>query len=156
MIELKNVKSFLGMEGHGFNAGLYFNGQKVALVIDDASGGPIMYQWQGKTSEHRAANEKAVVQFVDALPPEALPADAADWERDLHSDGHRKLDLDDHVSRLVDAFENDKRLTRLRKTAVVFKTGTCKPGEMFTIKHKGDPERMKKAVLVRHPDAVFL
>jgi len=43
-VEMKNVKTFRGREGEGFNATLYINGQKSAFVFDDASGGPYNYE----------------------------------------------------------------------------------------------------------------
>jgi hypothetical protein len=45
---VKNVKSFLGQEGPGFNATLYKDGVSVAAIIDDASGGPVIFQWHNK------------------------------------------------------------------------------------------------------------
>jgi len=39
--EVKNVKTFLGREGQGFNATIYRNGKKVGFAIDDASGGMV-------------------------------------------------------------------------------------------------------------------
>jgi len=42
---VKNVKTFRGMEGEGYNATLYRDGKKVCEVIDDASGGEVNFQW---------------------------------------------------------------------------------------------------------------
>jgi hypothetical protein len=42
---VRNVKTFTGMEGPGFNATLCRDGKPVAMVIDDASGGCFDFQW---------------------------------------------------------------------------------------------------------------
>jgi hypothetical protein len=43
---VKGIKSFLGREGYGFNATLYRDGKAVAFVRDDASGGPVDFEWK--------------------------------------------------------------------------------------------------------------
>jgi hypothetical protein len=45
MYSVKNVKSFEGREGIGYNATLYRGTKRVAKVIDDASGGPVQFNW---------------------------------------------------------------------------------------------------------------
>lgn len=42
-IELKNVKTFRGMEGHGLNATIYIDGIKTAFIMDAADGGEPQY-----------------------------------------------------------------------------------------------------------------
>jgi hypothetical protein len=39
------LKTFIGMEGHGFNVDLLLDGKKVAFVRDDADGGPLAFEW---------------------------------------------------------------------------------------------------------------
>ena len=50
---VRNVKQFRGREGHGFNATLYRDNVKVALVMDAANGGEYRFEWvdyrRGKT-----------------------------------------------------------------------------------------------------------
>lgn len=43
---VKNLKTFTGMEGSGYNATLYRDGKAVAAIIDDASGGPLIVDWK--------------------------------------------------------------------------------------------------------------
>lgn len=43
---VKGIKTFIGMEGEGFNATLCRDGKPVAFVIDDASGGMMDFQWR--------------------------------------------------------------------------------------------------------------
>jgi hypothetical protein len=44
-ITVSSIKTFTGMEGSGYNAILHLDGKKVAQVIDDATGGPLMLNW---------------------------------------------------------------------------------------------------------------
>ena len=37
--EIKGLKTFMGMEGYGVNASLYYKGKKIAFIIDDGNGG---------------------------------------------------------------------------------------------------------------------
>ncbi len=46
---LKGIKTFIGREGDGFNATLYFKGKKVAFAYDDASGGEVRIDWVDKS-----------------------------------------------------------------------------------------------------------
>lgn len=43
---VKGIKTFIGMEGHGYNATLYRDGKAVAFAIDDASGGDLQIEWK--------------------------------------------------------------------------------------------------------------
>lgn len=47
---VKGIKTFRGMEGEGYNASLYRDGKRVAEVVDDASGGPLMIEWKDRAS----------------------------------------------------------------------------------------------------------
>lgn len=155
-LSVKAVKGFMGLEGRGFNATLYADDVKVAHVIDDASGGQIHFDWNGATAEVRKQNENAVASFIAALPPEALPADAEDWEKSLYPDGFRKIGLDEYVSKLVDDFENAKRMNSQKKTSVLYTTPGCKAGQYFTVKHRGNVEATIAWVRNKHPDCTFL
>lgn len=48
---VKAIKTFIGMEGHGFNADLYLNNNKIAFVYDDASGGEIHFEFKTPNQE---------------------------------------------------------------------------------------------------------
>lgn len=49
---ISGVKTFVGREGHGYNAHLLCNGVKVAFLIDDANGGPLNIQWLDYAAPH--------------------------------------------------------------------------------------------------------
>lgn len=62
-LKVKNVVSFIGREGYGFNADLYVNNIKSAFVRDMADGGQTVFEWFDDT-------QKAFLNsFVDSLPP---------------------------------------------------------------------------------------
>ena len=156
MLKVKNVKSFVGMEGLGFNATLYLNDKRVAFVIDEGNGGEFHYQWEGKTPEQRRENSNAVTAVIEALPPEKIAEDAEEWEKSLYPNGFRKIEIDEHVAGLVEDYENTKKLDRQKKTAVPFKTKDSKPGQYYVIKHMGKVEETKAHILKRYPGAEFL
>ena len=155
-MEVKNTKSFVGQEGHGFNADLYLGRVKLAFVIDDASGGPVDFQWYGKTREEQDANKEKALAYVKALPPIPLPANAEEWERSLYPGGFRTQDLEWLVSDLVDDALHAKRLARLKQQSVLFRLPGQPEGEFIKVKHGGDPDGMRARVATKHPDASFL
>jgi hypothetical protein len=42
-LTVKNVKTFTGREGIGFNCDLYLDGKQIAQVLNDAGGGMFYY-----------------------------------------------------------------------------------------------------------------
>ena len=111
-LAVKNVKSFIGMEGHGFNATLYADGVKVAFVIDDANGGCYHFQW--------FTNEKQVMAYIASIPATPLEPDAEAWERELYPNG-RTHDIESIVGRLVDDYLNNKRFAAMSKKKTLYR-----------------------------------
>ena len=68
-LEVKNIKTFKGMDGVGLNATLYFDGKRVCEVIDEGSGGEPYYRWAGATHAEADATEKKVEAYVSTLTP---------------------------------------------------------------------------------------
>ena len=50
-LELKAVKTFLGSDGYGLNANLYFNGKKVAFVLYEGKGEELEVTFTDKSNE---------------------------------------------------------------------------------------------------------
>ena len=46
MYSVKKVKTFRGMEGHGYNADLYRDGKKIAFVMEEGCGGEPTFEWE--------------------------------------------------------------------------------------------------------------
>lgn len=113
---VKGVKSFRGMEGYGFNAVLYRDGKKIALVIDEGNGGSMIFEW---TSGPRWDNfeTKSLQEYAKSLPP--LPADPA-W-----GTGAEPLPMNDEllVAELVSEFEFQQKTRRQLKKKTLFQVG---------------------------------
>lgn len=149
-LTIKGVTTFIGREGHGFNATLYMNGVKVAFVFDDASGGCIDYQWASPSAQ------LGVEKYVETLPPTPCPLDAEAWEKTLYPGGFRKVTLDDVMDDLINNHAYQKQLARHKKTCVCFTTGESKPRTYFTIKHQGESDKALRHIMTKYPDAVIL
>ena len=54
-------RTFIGREGPGYNGALHRDGRKVADLIDDASGGPVMIYYCGDAAAQRTALEAAAI-----------------------------------------------------------------------------------------------
>ena len=102
VLTVKNVKSFMGTEGHGFNATLYVDGVRTAFVIDSAHGGP--FDWQ-------ILNEK-MYKFFSAFVLSHPP---------ILEDGLTlKKDEDWIMSDLVADYELNRDMKRLCKKQTLF------------------------------------
>lgn len=106
---LKNVKNFEGMEGYGFNASLYHGTKRIAKVIDDASGGEIMFYWEGKTRAARDANEAMFGAYVATLPPHQFEGTLL------------KVTMGMAVADMLVVIEENKILKRHCRTKIVFR-----------------------------------
>lgn len=51
MYEVKNVKSFIGRESHGFACSVYKDGKKIGEALEPGDGGPMDYRWTERISE---------------------------------------------------------------------------------------------------------
>lgn len=104
---VRNVKTFRGMEGEGFNATLYREGRRIAFVIDDASGGDIQIQWTNRCT--RDVEEKPLLDFLKTLPKEK-------WE-----DQEYDVTPDVFIATLVDQSQIEKRLKQLFEKKTLFR-----------------------------------
>lgn len=59
--QIKNLKTFRGVEGNGFNATLYLGQKRLGSIVDDASGGPVIF-------EISDADKKALDDYAQSLP----------------------------------------------------------------------------------------
>jgi len=82
---VKNIKSFMGTDGPGFNATLYRGKKRVATLIDSGCGGEVNIQWldweeedveienkvRGKVYKFRGTpEEKNLYDHINSLPNE--------------------------------------------------------------------------------------
>lgn len=122
---VSGIKTFRGHEGDGFNANLLKDGKKVALVMDDASGGESRFEWV----DYKAP--RVAVPWVNyqgnPFTLECTPEEASLYEhiRGKHwsFDGEDRGQIDPalFVSELVDSYETSKKLKKWCKTQTVFR-----------------------------------
>ena len=147
MLTIKKLKLFQGMEGEGFNLDLYLNGKKIAFVMDGGNGGVFNYDFISPA----AATE--FVGIVNAMPP--IPIKDESW-RDIYPDGLIPVTIDMAVDELINDHQHQKKLTKMRKTHILFTTPECAEKDFVSVKQNGDIEQYKKLILKKHPDAVFI
>jgi len=153
---VKGVKSFIGNEGHGFNATLYRDGKAVAFVYDDASGGPVAFEWKDRdgglveveTRTHDGRpwtvkmthEERAYHTFVSAMPKQSFEGMELDVTMDIH------------VSDLVNDALLLKDVARMTKGKVAFIKAD---GKLYTAKCEPHAENIA-AIKAKHVGCVVL
>lgn len=131
---VQGVKSFIGREGHGFNATLTHNGRKVAFVQDMADGGMYRYDWLAKDRAQANTDAQAFGAFIKTLPQVDLSGHfASPTGANMLVDA----DGDTFLAQLVERYENAARFRRLLKTRLVLLTEN---GNIRTSKTKPVPE----------------
>ncbi len=163
------IKTFNGMEGSGFNANLLRDGKKVAEVIDDASGGPLMIHWADDKSkpvkcECRDYKDEMVERYM--TPEEAklnayilsLPAAPAGF---VGADGKEvvmfpndEMFIGDLVNDVLTRRSVERRLKGLLKNKIVYIDG----GSLYTSKAL-TPAQMAPALVTfktKKPDYIYL
>lgn len=107
VVTIKNLKSFRGMEGYGFNADIYVNGVKSMFAMDGGNGGQIDYE----VVKGQEANVQLVKDYVKSISKRGDDSD---------------MELDIYIAGKVDEFENlklkaknEKKLAKLMAEAIV-------------------------------------
>ena len=126
--EVKNLKTFNGRDGGGFEATLYKDGKRIATVFNDGCGGCTRYHFIDGDMEH------SVIKELQALAV-TLNAEYADYV-----EAH-----DIYIDHLIDCKENNK----LAKNAVLFRKDASIIYEMIQAKNTTE-----EAVRAKHPLAV--
>ena len=148
MLTIKKLKLFQGMEGEGFNLDLYLDGKKIAFVMDDGHGGVYDYDFVSEAAAQQLAD------IVNAMPP--TPAGDEEWAKKLYPDGLIPMNIDMVMDELINDHQHQKKLTKMRKTHILFTTPHCTEKDFMSVKQNGDIERYKALILKKHPDAVFI
>lgn len=116
---VRNITSFRGREGYGFNATLYAGDRRVAVVYDDASGGMYRYEWLAKDRAQQALDAAAFTAAAKAQPPIDLGPEVVNGAGVLID-----CDPDTYMARLVDEAETAKKVRALLKRRVLLLDGT--------------------------------
>jgi hypothetical protein len=163
--EVKGIKTFRGMEGGGYNATLYRSGKRVAAVIDDASGGPLMVDWADwkkpriavKTSKYggkykatvqMTPEEKALHDYASSLPP--LKSSIVS---DEEPDGIvMEMDSELFIEELVNQALLLRDLQKLTRGKLAFEVD----GKVYTMATRGNEAGAREHLKRRHPSAKLL
>lgn len=157
--KVKGVKTFSGMEGRGFNASLYRDNKRVAFVIDDASGGSIMFEWLDREKPKvniEVVDERGKKQSFEVTPEQKI---LYDYTKTLHPvessyfpDG-LPMDQDLFVGEIVGEYLEEKQLKRWCKNKIVTITRGCKKDEYVTFKVPYNEEN-KRVILEKNDDII--
>lgn len=131
---VKGIKKFRGMEGYGFNADLYRDGKKVALVMDEATGGGLRFEWKQN----------------DRIEEALLIAHCATLPNVTYFNTSMKMSPDLFVDELVNDVEVERAFARvIKKTTFVINN---------TIRYMTRPRETRDdaIVMAKHPGAVIL
>ena len=133
-LEIKNLKTWQGVEGIGFQASLYADGKRVAVATDDAWGAEYRYDVlnQDKFAE--------VQEYVKTLP-------AKEWHGITIEPS-----LDGIMDDLINEYEKNKEFKKLCKKKIVLITSDCGENEYRTVNVPPTPAYIK-AVKEKYPDA---
>jgi len=145
---VKNVKTFRGHDGDGFNATLYRDGKKIALVDDDARGGEFRYEWLDRDADKvditvKGYNGKDFTR--KGTPEEKMFSDLA-HSQTFQMNGMKEpmtKNMDIVVDELINAHLEEKQLKRWCRTKTVVRLKGAKKGSYATYASKYD-ERMKQ------------
>jgi hypothetical protein len=138
---VKNIKSFTGMEGRGYNATLYNGQRKIAGLIDDASGGPLIIR----------LTDQAEAEILDAYI-QTLPDHVCNFlDPETGQPAVIKYSMELFLDDLVNLTEQVNKIKKSIKKRILF----IQDGELYSI--NVDPsEKNKDIALKRHHNAILL
>jgi hypothetical protein len=152
---VKNIKSFKGMEGLGFNASLYRDDKKVAFVVDSAQGGCLDFEWvdsQEPAVNINITNRDGLHHTYKGTPEEKILAEYVNSLPKIKFFGKGlKVDSDMFVTKLVEDSENEKRLKRMCRTKTLVRTKECKDEEYYSYNTPFTP-KTKEFITNEHGD----
>lgn len=143
---VKNVKSFIGREGHGFNANLYRGKKKIAFTYDDASGGEIRVDWvEGGYSGGEEG--QLLKEYISTLP-----------ELENEWEPNRPIPVDEQifVSDCVAKWQLDRDIRKMRKqcqTKTFFRISNQEKGK-YSFYKSPCTERLRQIIRERHGEDV--
>jgi len=145
---VKNVKSFRGHDGYGFNANLYRGNKKVAFLLDEAHGGEVDIDWLAPIPKNeneyasKEAKDKAWAKYRRIRDEESGLLDAhvktLPKVKSSFGDGMElTIDAGWFVTELVTEWEKGKELRKYQRqcsTKTLFSTSDQNKGEFFVLK----------------------
>jgi hypothetical protein len=166
---VKNVKSFVGMDGYGFNANLYRGKKKVAFLIDEGCGGEVNIEWLDdklprleKDYPSKEAYEKAWADYKTARKEEQELLDAhvkslPKVQSDLGSKPMElTIDAGWFVTDCVSKWELERDVRKMKKqcqSKTLFKTADHGYGQYAIIKAPCD-EKIREHLRTKYGNDV--
>ena len=155
-VVLKSLKTFIGMEGHGFNVDVWINGVKCMLAIDSANGGCYEYQsyaYNNPKAELVKANTKVLEDYIASLPEYPLEINGEAYKRDGEV-VMMKPDMDSFINDLVIELEvakEEKKKLNLMKRAILI--GEPNGNQYSYYNYKSALSAVPKVILQQHLDS---
>lgn len=140
---IRNLKIFRGMEGHGFNATLYLGKQRLGAVIDDASGGPL-------SIELSLEDRKALEEYVQSLPEVTCPFN----DPNTGKPAVLKPSVELFVSNLANRTDMLKRVKRILKNPCMI--AVIENGSLYKIEYTNVNSKVISDYRKDYPDHLVL
>lgn len=144
---LRGVKTFRGMDGQGLNATLCRDEKAICDVIDEGSGGMILFRW----FDQKAGESAEATLFEAFIEQERakIPADKVHMYEPLVME-RKMFDGEAWINKTADAMANAKRMKRFFKTYTCYQVGKqIGSEEFYRVKGLGDIVRQR--IQAQHP-----
>ncbi len=135
---VKNVKTFRGRDGDGYNANLYRGKKKIAFIIDEGNGGEIHIDWMPDQTPHDTNNEKwKIWRELKNAEIHLLETHMANLPLCENSIDHSSYPVDAFIfiEDCVNKFYMDKDIKKMKKmclTKTLFRHSNNRRGEYIT------------------------
>jgi hypothetical protein len=150
---VKGVKTFKGTDWDGFNATLYKDGKKIALLVNDGGGGCLDITWLGDQPymEQFKPFEKDVEELRPIWEKAWTPDKTREWETEF------MWDTEIFVDELINDFLNKRYLKNLLRKKVCFQVGDeidTSSDEFRTLRigWKGNEQRVRDWMQKTYPN----
>lgn len=119
-IEIKNIKTFRGHDGFGYNADVYADGKKVIHVLEDGWGGPLDLQPVNFTPEGKELCAKAIEECKRLCDLKYTGEDAVKVEKAEFYIGVEIEEIINKKEAEKAAVKNQKKFEKMFPTTLVF------------------------------------
>jgi hypothetical protein len=112
-VVLKKIITFVGMEGHGFNADIWINGVKCLLARDAGDGGEMDFD-PYSNDEKVKHNVQLLDDYIKTLPPLEYTYDGKKLNLEMTRALYVDVLLEEHENN-----KNKKKFDKICKTSIV-------------------------------------
>ena len=111
--EIKGLKTFMGREGYGVNASLYYKGKKIAFIMDSGNGGCLDIDY---LDGHHRNTPSHITEFLKTLPSFTNKERGFEFREDEES----RMNEEDFCNELIDYSLAQKEFKKcLKKVSVL-------------------------------------